>query len=107
MSNRVMEREELTGSQHARGARYRALDVLGAGAGLLLAGPLLLAAAAAVRLTMGRPVLFRQTRMGRDEKTFTLLKFRTMTEAQDEFGQLRPGTARITRVGRKLARAQH
>ncbi len=102
MSNTVVEREERTSSPNAQGARYRVLDLLGASVGLLLTSPLLLAATIAVRITMGRPVLFRQTRVGRDEKPFTLLKFRTMSEARDEFGKLRPGVARITPVGRKL-----
>lgn len=46
---------------------------------LVLLLPMLLVIAAAVRMTLGRPVIYRQTRVGRDGELFTLLKFRTMT----------------------------
>lgn len=59
----------------------RVLDVAGASAGLLVLSPVILATAAAVRLRMGRPVLFRQVRTGRHEALFTLVKFRTMRTA--------------------------
>lgn len=58
-------------------AGKRVLDVLVCGALLLLAGPLLLGCAAVLRLTDGPGVLFRQERIGRDGRPFTLLKFRT------------------------------
>ncbi len=80
----------------------RALDLAGASLGLLLGWPLLALSALAVRLTMGSPVLFRQVRVGRDERPFTLLKLRTMNEARDEQGRLLPGRQRLTRVGRVL-----
>ncbi|MGW0813923.1 exopolysaccharide biosynthesis polyprenyl glycosylphosphotransferase [Streptomyces viridiviolaceus] len=59
------------------GAAKRMLDILVSGTLLLLAGPLLLACAAALRLSDGPGVVFRQERIGRDGKPFTLLKFRT------------------------------
>ena len=58
-------------------ARY-AIDRLVAVLALIGLSPLLLAVALAVRLTMGSPVLFRQERLGRDGRTFDMLKFRTM-----------------------------
>lgn len=79
----------------------RILDVaLVLGALPVAAVPMLLTALA-VRRTMGRPVLFRQQRPGRDGQPFTLLKFRTM--AGDEAGQL-PDEARLTPCGRFLRR---
>lgn len=54
------------------------LDVLAAASGLVLTGPLLLLITLIVRLDSPGPALFRQTRVGRDGKLFTLLKFRTM-----------------------------
>jgi exopolysaccharide biosynthesis polyprenyl glycosylphosphotransferase len=51
---------------------------------LLLASPLLILAAIAVRLTMGRPILFRQERVGRDGRVFEMLKFRTMRDPVEE-----------------------
>jgi lipopolysaccharide/colanic/teichoic acid biosynthesis glycosyltransferase len=56
----------------------RVIDVVGAGVGLLLLSPLLLALAAAVVIDTGRPVLFRQVRLGRGLREFRVLKFRTM-----------------------------
>ncbi len=56
----------------------RAVDVLGAGAGLVVLSPFLLAAAASIRLTSSGPVFFRQEREGKDGKVFHILKFRTM-----------------------------
>jgi len=83
-------------------AEHRALDMLGALLGLLLAAPLMLASALVIRLVMGSPVLFRQVRVGRDERPFTLHKFRTMNEARDAQGELLPASARLTRLGRCL-----
>jgi len=59
-------------------AAKRALDVVGAGLGLLVLSPVLLAAAVAIRLGSPGPVLFRQTRVGRGGRHFTLYKFRSM-----------------------------
>jgi lipopolysaccharide/colanic/teichoic acid biosynthesis glycosyltransferase len=56
----------------------RGLDLLGAGAGLVLLWPVLAGVALAVRLEDGGPVLFRQVRAGRDGKPFTMYKFRSM-----------------------------
>ena len=57
-----------------------------------------------VRVKLGSPVLFAQKRPGKDEKIFTLYKFRTMTDARDEHGNLLPDEVRLTRFG-KLLRA--
>ncbi|HLH75387.1 MAG TPA: sugar transferase [Candidatus Binataceae bacterium] len=57
----------------------RAFDIAAACAALLCAGPLMLLAGAALWLTQGRPLLFRQVRLGRHGRPFELLKFRTMT----------------------------
>lgn len=59
----------------------RAFDITAASAALLCAGPLMLLATAALWLTQGRPLLFRQVRVGRYGRPFELLKFRTMTAA--------------------------
>ncbi len=81
---------------------YRLLDSIGAVAALTLTAPLMVSAAVAVRLNMGRPVLFRQRRLGRDERPFTLLKFRTMKPPQEGTGRaLAPGE-RLTATGRLL-----
>jgi len=85
----------------------RALDVAIAGAGLAVASPVLAAAALAVKLGDGGPVLFRQTRVGKDGVDFELLKLRTMTVGAERQGAgyaVNAGDPRITRVGRALRR---
>lgn len=82
----------------------RTLDVLVAGAGLVVAAPVMLAVAAAIRVTMGSPVAFRQPRPGHRERPFTMLKFRTMDERRADDGTLLPDDARLTPLGRWLRR---
>jgi lipopolysaccharide/colanic/teichoic acid biosynthesis glycosyltransferase len=80
----------------------RALDVAAAAAGLLLLSPVLLATAAAVRMGMGSPVLFRQRRPGLGGRPFHMLKFRTMRDAVDARGTPLSDAERLTRFGRWL-----
>jgi lipopolysaccharide/colanic/teichoic acid biosynthesis glycosyltransferase len=69
---------------------------------LILLSPVILVAAIAVLLSMGRPVLFRQLRPGRSGKPFGLLKFRSMRNAIDRDGVPLPDGERLTRTGRFL-----
>jgi sugar transferase EpsL len=80
----------------------RLFDILVAASLLLLMLPLMLAVALAVRFALGAPVLLRQTRPGKGGTPFLFLKFRTMTEERDDFGQLLPDERRLTPFGRKL-----
>jgi sugar transferase EpsL len=80
----------------------RLLDIAGASVGLVLGAPLLLVSAAVVWVAMGRPVLFRQLRLGRDERPFWMAKLRTMSDERGPDGALLPGRRRLTRVGRWL-----
>jgi len=85
----------------------RALDVAIAGTGLALASPVLALAALAVKLGDGGPVLFRQTRVGKDGEDFELLKLRTMIVGAEGKGAgyaVDKDDSRITRVGRLLRR---
>jgi sugar transferase EpsL len=82
----------------------RFLDIVGASFGLVIVGPIMAATALAVRLTMGSPILFRQVRPGRHERPFTLLKFRTMTEAQSSTIDPSTDVARLTKTGVILRR---
>jgi lipopolysaccharide/colanic/teichoic acid biosynthesis glycosyltransferase len=68
----------------------RVFDVCGAVGGLLFFGPLMACVAAAILVDDGRPVLFRQARLGRGRRMFEIVKFRSMRDG------------RITRVGRTL-----
>ena len=85
----------------------RALDVALAGLGLLAGAPVLAVAAVAIKLTSRGPVLYRQQRIGRDGRTFEVLKLRTMELGADPVGVGTPvleGDPRVTRVGRVLRR---
>jgi lipopolysaccharide/colanic/teichoic acid biosynthesis glycosyltransferase len=85
----------------------RAADVALAGLGLALTSPFLAAAALAIKLEDGGPVLFRQTRVGKDGTDFELVKLRSMTVGAEHAGAgyaVDRGDSRITRVGRVLRR---
>ena len=80
----------------------RLLDIIISGAGLLILSPLLLILWILIRCKLGSPVLFTQERPGRRERIFKLYKFRTMTDARDEKGELLPDEVRLTKFGRLL-----
>ena len=85
----------------------RALDVAGASLGLVLASPFLAAAAIAIKLDGGGPVLYRQQRVGRNGHEFELVKLRTMVVGAERQGAgwaVDHGDSRITRVGAVLRR---
>lgn len=82
----------------------RFLDILISGMALILLSPVFLTVAVLVRVKLGSPIIFHQKRPGKDEKIFTLCKFRTMTDAKDEKGNLLPDEVRLTSFG-KLLRA--
>lgn len=80
----------------------RMVDILCALAALIVFGWLYILVAFLVRVNLGSPVLFSQPRPGKDEKVFTLYKFRTMTDARDENGNLLPDDVRLTKFGKLL-----
>ena len=80
----------------------RALDIFCGLAALLVFWWLYILVAVLVRIKLGSPVLFRQERPGKNEKVFKLYKFRTMTDARDENGNLLPDEVRLTKFGRAL-----
>jgi len=85
----------------------RVADLAIAGVGLALTSPVLAAAALAIKLEDGGPVLFRQTRVGKGGKDFELLKLRSMSVGAEHLGAgfaIDRGDSRITRVGRFLRR---
>jgi lipopolysaccharide/colanic/teichoic acid biosynthesis glycosyltransferase len=88
------------------GAAKRAVDVFVAAALLVVLAPLLAAVALAVRLDSPGPALFRQRRVGRASREFTILKFRTMRVGTPDLAShlMGPGSDRVTRVGRWLRR---
>lgn len=69
---------------------------------IVIFSPLLVVLAILVRVKLGTPVIFVQDRVGKDEKTFKLYKFRTMTDKKDCYGNLLPDEERLTRLGKIL-----
>jgi lipopolysaccharide/colanic/teichoic acid biosynthesis glycosyltransferase len=85
----------------------RVADVIVAGTGLVLTSPILGLAALATKFDGGGPVLYRQTRVGKDGDDFEVLKLRSMVVGAERLGAgyaVDQGDARITRVGRILRR---
>ena len=80
----------------------RLLDIVLSGCALIVLSPLLLVTAILVRVKLGSPVIFCQERPGKDEKIFKLHKFRSMSDARDENGNLLPDKERLTGFGKKL-----
>lgn len=79
-------------------------DRIAAAAGLLLLAPVLMALAVAIWIEDGHPVLFRQTRMGRGNRPFALIKFRSMRKGSTGLKLTAASDPRITRAGRLLRR---
>ena len=82
----------------------RLLDIVISGLALIILAPVYLFLAILIRIKLGSPVIFQQERPGKDERIFTLCKFRTMTDERDENGTLLPDKVRLTKFG-KLLRA--
>ncbi|MBA2777340.1 sugar transferase [Billgrantia kenyensis] len=80
----------------------RLLDFLISLVILVLLSPLMLGVAVLVRLKLGSPILFRQTRPGLGGRPFEMIKFRTMRDAYDADGKPLPNAERMTRFGRVL-----
>lgn len=80
----------------------RFFDIFASLSAIIVLSPLLLVTAILVRIKLGSPVFFKQKRPGKDEKIFTLIKFRTMTDERDENGELLPDEVRLTKFGQFL-----
>lgn len=80
----------------------RPQDFLCALLATIVLSPVMLITAILVAVKLGRPVLFKQERPGRNAKIFKIYKFRTMTDERDEEGNLLPDDVRLTSFGKKL-----
>lgn len=80
----------------------RLLDFFISLMGIIVLSPILVVLWILVRVKLGSPALFTQQRPGKDEKIFKLYKFRSMTDARDEEGNLLPDEVRLTPFGKKL-----
>ena len=77
----------------------RGIDIFCALLAIVVFSWLYLLVAFLVRVKLGSPVIFKQDRPGKDERTFKMFKFRTMTDERDEEGKLLPGHMRLTKFG--------
>lgn len=80
----------------------RLFDFISASLLLIVISPVFLLLALLVRVNLGRPIFFRQTRSGKDMKPFGMTKFRTMTDRRDVNGDLLPDEERATKFGKWL-----
>ena len=80
----------------------RLLDFVLALLALIILSPVFLIVAILVRIKLGSPIIFKQERPGLHEKIFRMYKFRTMTDARDENGELLPDDVRLTKFGKIL-----
>lgn len=67
--------------------------------GLICLSPILLVLCILIRIKLGSPILFTQVRIGKNEKPFRIIKFRSMTDAKDSNGNLLPDEERFTKFG--------
>ena len=80
----------------------RLLDIILSLIGIILFSPIFLIVSILVFVFLGRPILFKQERPGKNEKIFTMYKFRTMTDKKDKKGKLLPDEKRLTKFGKFL-----
>ena len=80
----------------------RFLDIVLSAGAIVVLSPVMAVTAVLVRIKLGSPVIFKQKRPGKDERIFEMYKFRSMTDARDENGELLPDEVRLTSFGKKL-----
>lgn len=78
------------------------LDITLSGVAIIVLSPVMGVTAILVKKKLGSPVIFKQKRPGKDEKIFTMYKFRTMSDERDEKGELLPDSIRLTKFGKML-----
>ena len=80
----------------------RTIDIVCSGLGLIILSPILLITAILIRIKLGSPIFFTQDRVGKDGKVFKMIKFRTMLDAVDKWGEPLPDEERLTPFGKIL-----
>ena len=80
----------------------RTIDIVCSGLGLIILSPILLITAILIRIKLGSPIFFTQDRVGKDGKIFKMIKFRTMLDATDKWGDPLPDEERMTPFGKFL-----
>lgn len=77
----------------------RVIDFFCALMAIICLSPLLIVVSILIRIDMGSPIFFKQHRIGKDDKEFSMYKFRSMSDARDENGVFLPDDQRITKLG--------
>lgn len=80
----------------------RAFDIIASLGGLIVFSPIIIVVAILVRVNLGSPILFTQDRVGKNNKIFKMMKFRTMKDGVDKYGKLLPDSERLTNFGKIL-----
>lgn len=80
----------------------RLMDIVLSLVAIIILLPVYILISILVLVFMGKPVLFKQPRPGKDEKIFNMYKFRTMTNKKDENGKLLPDEQRLNKFGKFL-----
>ncbi|HHQ4319010.1 TPA: sugar transferase [Clostridium perfringens] len=80
----------------------RSFDIIASLGGLIVLSPIMIICAILIRINLGSPIIFKQKRIGKDNKEFEMIKFRSMTDERDENGQLLPNELRLTKFGKTL-----
>lgn len=80
----------------------RCFDFIFALTALIILSPVFLIVAILIRINLGSPIFFVQERIGKDNKTFKMMKFRTMKDATDKKGNPLPDSERMTKLGSTL-----
>lgn len=80
----------------------RVFDILFALGGLILLSPVFIICAILIRINLGSPIFFKQKRIGKKNKEFEMIKFRSMKDAFDKDGNALPDSQRMTKLGKTL-----
>lgn len=80
----------------------RAFDIIAALGGLIILSPIMIICAILIRCNLGSPIFFKQKRIGKGNKEFEMIKFRTMKDAVDKKGNQLPDSERLTKLGKIL-----
>ncbi len=80
----------------------RIIDIIGSLAGLIILSPVFLIVSILVYIKLGSPIFFTQERVGKNGKIFKMIKFRTMLDSTNKFGELLDDEERLTPFGKKL-----
>lgn len=100
----MQTKERCTNKQGSLYRKYikRPMDFILSLTAIIALSPVLLIVGILVKIKLGSPIIFKQERVGLNEKIFTLYKFRTMIDERDENGELLPDEVRLTKFGKFL-----